>query len=283
MPVRSPRPSLLVAGLSAWLLLSPGAPAPAELQPQTIAAWDRYVSATVQRIDRELASSAGFLVLDFQPAGRAAADRQALARGETLIEEMKTRDAGGDEIDVPAGSIQHWRGAVLIRGLSLDRMIAALESGDTLHGQQDVVDWRVLERAAGRMRTFVRLRRESVVTVTYDTEHEIAVARMATNRAASRSVATRIAEIEDAGTPNERARPPGDDRGFLWRLNGYWRYEETPEGVIAEVESLTLSRSIPLVVRPFIGVFVNRIARGSVETTLAGLRTNLSQDRAPER
>ena len=273
MPVRIPRPSLLVAGFSAWLLLSPGGPAPAELQPQTIAAWDRYVSATVQRIDRELASPAGFLVLDFQ----------ALARGETLIEEMKTRDADGDEIDVPAGSIQHWRGAVLIRGVSLDRMMAALESGDTLRGQQDVVDWRVLERAAGRMRTFVRLRRESVVTVTYDTEHEIAVARMATNRAASRSVATRIAEIEDAGTPNERARPPGDDRGFLWRLNGYWRYEETPEGVIAEVESLTLSRSIPLVVRPFIGVFVNRIARGSVETTLAGLRTNLSQDRAPER
>jgi len=280
MLLRSPRPSVLVAGFAAGLLLAPGASIAADLKPQTVEAWNRYVAATVARIDRELTSTEGFLVLDFQAGGRVDADRRALARGEILVDEMETRDADGDGIDVPDGSIQHWRGAVLIPGLSLDRLMAALESGDTIRGQQDVVDWRVLERGPRRLRTFIRIRRESVVTVTYDTEHEVVIAPAVDGRASSRSVATRIAEIEDPGAPNERARPPGDDRGFFWRLNAYWRYEETPDGVIAEVESLTLSRSIPLVVRPLVGVFVNRIARESVRSTLDGLRANLAREPA---
>jgi len=43
---------------------------------------------------------------------------------------------------------------------------------------------------------------------------------------------------------------------------------------------LTLSRSIPLLVRPFVGVFVNRIARDSVRSTLDGLRANLAREPA---
>jgi hypothetical protein len=50
--------------------------------------------------------------------------------------------------------------------------------------------------------------------------------------------------------------------------------------VIAEVESLTLSRSIPVLVRPFVGVFVNRIARESVRSTLGALRANFARDPA---
>ena len=38
-------------------------------------------------------------------------------------------------------------------------------------------------------------------------------------RGYSRSRCTRIREIEHAGESNERERPVGEDRGFLWRLN----------------------------------------------------------------
>jgi len=275
MHARNPGRNVLAASLVAGFFLSGGPSPVTDLEPRTVEAWNRYVAATERRIDGELRSRTGFLVLDFAPGDRKAAARLALARGETIVEEMETRDDDGREIDVPDGSIQHWRGAVLIPGLSLDRLMAALMSGDSMRGQRDVVDGRVLERGPGRLRTFLRLRRESVVTVTYDTEHEVSVVRVSDDRATSRSVATRIVEIEDPGAPNERARPPGDDRGFFWRLNAYWRYEATPEGVIAEVESLTLSRSIPIVVRPFVGVFVNRIARASVRSTLEDLRANL--------
>ena len=274
MLLTRPRSSALVAGPTVFLLVASALPSASELRQKTVEAWNTYVAATERRLERERTSQDGFLVLDFDSSRSRA--RAELARGETVVEEMETRDEDGDDIDVPDGSIQHWRGAVLIPGLSLDGMMAALESGDTLRGQQDVVDWRMLERGPDRLRTFIRLRRESIVTVTYDTEHEVTISRLSDTRAVSRSVATRIVEIEDAGTPDERARPPGADHGYFWRLNAYWRYEETPEGVIAEVESLTLSRSIPVVVRPFIGVFVNRIARDSVRTTLEGLRANLA-------
>jgi hypothetical protein len=61
--------------------------------------------------------------------------------------------------------------------------------------------------------------------VTYNTEHSVEYRRLGGRRATSRAVATRIAELADAGTPAEREKGPGQDHGFLWRLNAYWRYE----------------------------------------------------------
>ena len=50
---------------------------------------------------------------------------------------------------------------------------------------------------------------------------------MTTGARRARSVAIRIAELDGAETPRETEKPIGRDRGFLWRLNSYWRYEET--------------------------------------------------------
>ena len=61
----------------------------------------------------------------------------------------------------------------------------------------------------------------------------------------SRSVSTRIAEVEDAGLPNEREKPVGHDGGFLWRIDSYWRFEEQDGGAYVEAESISLTRDIP--------------------------------------
>jgi hypothetical protein len=90
-------------------------------------------------------------------------------------------------------------------------------------------------------------------------------------------VATKIAELAEVGTPREREKPPGSDRGFLWRLNAYWRYETVPGGVLIECESVSLSRSVPLLVRPFVTGTVEGVARESLERTLAGLRAALTR------
>jgi hypothetical protein len=81
-------------------------------------------------------------------------------------------------------------------------------------------------------------------------------------------VATKIAELADAGTPREREKPAGGDLGLLWRLNAYWWYEEVPGGVLVECESLSLSRGIPLLLKPFASGTVDRIARESMTRTL---------------
>src|SRR6516164_9442682 len=64
-------------------------------------------------------------------------------------------------------------------------------------------------------------------------------------RAMSKSCSTRIAEVENAGKPDERELPVGNDHGYLWRLYSYWRIEEKDGGVYIQVESIALSRTIP--------------------------------------
>lgn len=244
-----------------------------ELRDETVRAWGAYVAATERRIEAELASGLGFLGLDFQPAERAAADRRALHAGRVLVTEMTTLDAGGDDIDIPGGMVHHWRGAVLIPDVTVDEIlarVAAPEASDT--EQEDVLDSEVLERGPGFLRLYLKLQRTRFVTVTYDTVHLVRYRRRGTHAASSRSIATRIAELQDAGTPHERQRPPGRDRGFLWRLNSYWRYQQVEGGVVVECESLSLSRSIPAVLRFLVAPLVESTARGSMDRTLVSMR-----------
>src|SRR5215204_672355 len=42
----------------------------------------------------------------------------------------------------------------------------------------------------------------------------------------------------------------GRDRGFLWRLNSYWHYEQEADGVRVEAQSLSLSRPVPVLRKP---------------------------------
>ena len=122
----------------------------------------------------------------------------------------------------------------------------------------------------------MKLRRSKVITVTYNTEHDVRYRRLGQRAASARSVATRIAQLDDAGTPQEHELKPGSDGGYLWRLNAYWRYEAVPGGVLIECESVSLSRAVPYVLRPFATGLVEGLARESLERTLVGLRTYLT-------
>ena len=136
---------------------------------------------------------------------------------------------------------------------------------------------KLLARDGDRVRVYMKLRRDSVITVTYNTEHDVQYRKLSETRASSRSVATKIAEVDEAGTPKEREKPAGNDHGFLWRLNAYWRYEQVNGGVLIECESVSLSRSVPVLLRPFVTGTVERIARDSLQKTLVSLRTELQK------
>lgn len=243
----------------------------AELHADTVAAWGLYVQATEQRIAGEIGADRPFLVQDFHPDPTDS--RRAVSKGGVLVDKMRTRDDGGDTIGVPDGTIHHWRGSIFIPEVRLDDVLYGvkipLRQEDL---QEDVIESRVLERDGDRMHVFLKLRRKKFVTVHYNTEHVMEYARHSAGRASSRSVATRIAELVDAGTPVEREKPLGDDRGFLWRLNSYWRYEEVDGGVIVECESVSLSRSIPSVLRWMVVPMINGAARESMERTLTSMR-----------
>jgi hypothetical protein len=139
-------------------------------------------------------------------------------------------------------------------------MVNALMHPGTPPPQEDVLESRVLARSGDTLCVYLKLVRKTVITVTYDTEHQVTFARHSPRLATSRSVSTKIAESD------------GRDRGFLWRLNSYWRYAQVGNDVRVEVESLSLSRDVPMVLRPVAGPIINRIARESMLRTLQAIK-----------
>ncbi len=268
----------LWALMSAALLLVPGASLieAAELHPETVEAWDAYVKATERRIAKELASPEKFLALDFQAEDKVRQERSKLFMGEIRITDVKSLDADGRKIKVPDGMIHHWRGSVFIPNVTLDDVYARVENPtieDTR--QDDVLDSTVFERTPESLKLYLKLQRSKIITVVYNTEHRVRFQRPDLDKAWSRSMATKIAEIENPNSGDEREKPEGHDRGFLWRMNSYWRYQQAEGGVIVECESMTLSRSIPAVIKYFVNPMINKVARESMHRTLDSMRTRL--------
>jgi hypothetical protein len=250
----------------------------ATLLPETVKAWNAYVKMTEQRIAVEQASAGKFLALDFQNGARAARDRQNLLSGEIQVKQVESLKS----IEVPGGMIHHWRGGIFIPQVTLDFVLSRVENPTAEYTkQEDVLDCRVLERMPGQLKLYLKLQRSKIVTVLYNTEHQVRYQRLGQERAYSSSVATRIAEIERLPDNQEREKPEGSDRGYLWRLNSYWRYQQVNGGVIVECESLTLSRSVPLFLEYIIRPLVNRVARESMSRTLQSMRTRIVRANRP--
>jgi len=266
-----------LAGPGVWVVLilvaSSASLGAATLKPETTAIFNRYVAAVEARLAREVKGEAPLLIVDQQPPDRLRLARAALLRGEVVVWRGEAADEALKEIDVRGGVINHWRGTVYVPHVTLDKLLVTLQQPQQdRHKQEDVLSSRVEARDGDSMKVFLRLRRSKFVTVVYDTEYDVHYRRIAPDRAVSTSLSTRIVEVENAGTPQERTLPEGDDHGFMWRLNTYWRYKQSGDGVLVEIESLTLSREMPMLIGPFIKPIVNHIARESMSRTLASVR-----------
>ena len=218
--------------LALALLAMPAAPlSAADLRPDTVAAWNQHVRSVESSLPRH-------------------------ERDAPLVAPQ------GRIVDVPGGAIHEWRGSTLIENTTVGAVVDALLSSAARPLQEDVAAAQVLERHGDSLRIYMRLVRKTIVTATFDTEHDVAYARRSPSFATSRSVATRI--VETGGT----------DRGFLWRLNSYWRYRQVGRAVQVDVLSLSLSRDVPWLVRPIAAPFIDRIGRESMSRTLATVQVS---------
>jgi hypothetical protein len=267
---------MLIRAVSAILALSALASSPvdddANRWPKTLAGWTAYVAATERRIGRELSATAPrFLAQDFTATSDA--ERRTVLGGGIVVLPVQTLDDRAREIEVPYAMVHHWRGAIFLPGQRVSTLVTALQNGPPPTPKEDVLKAAVLGRGPDRMRVYLQVQRTRFITVVYNTEHDVTFRRFGPSRASSASVATRIAEVADIGTPREHELAPGQDRGFLWRLNSYWRYEDVPGGVIAECESISLSRPIPSLVYYAVKPLVDSTARESMERTLTAVRS----------
>jgi hypothetical protein len=235
----------------------------------TLAGWARYVAAVEARMAHQI-ESGPFATID---APEHADERRRMMAGALVTAAVDTRDADGHQIDVPDGLVHDWRGDVFIPGATLDRILARLEREAPPAPPDDVLSSRIVDAGPGWNRVALTLRRQKVISVYYATEHLVTFRRLQAGRATSSSVATRITELADYGTPKQKPVAPGDDHGFLWRWNAYWRFEETPAGVIAECESISLSRAVPGVIRFIAGPIIRDTARESMTGALDAMRS----------
>jgi hypothetical protein len=127
----------------------------------------------------------------------------------------------------------------------------------------------------------LRFRKKKVVTVTLNTEHDVQYTELDPAHWYSRSISTRVAEVENAGKPDEHEKPVGHDGGFLWRINSYWRFVGRDGGVYVECESVSLTRDIPAALSWLIQGIVAGVTKDSLEHTLQSTRAGALVRLAP--
>src|SRR5947209_2547659 len=147
----------------------------------------------------------------------------------------------------------------------------------------EVLRSRLIGLDGNHFKIYYRLRKRKVITVTLNTLHDVQYFRVDDRHWHSRSVSLRIAEVEDAEKPDEREKPVGDDGGFLWRLDSWWRYEEKDGGVYVESEAVSLTRDVPAGLGWLIGPFVTSIPRESLQMTLENTRSAIHARAAARR
>lgn len=224
-------------------------------------------------MSHEFAPGGAFLRMDALARAEREAAYAALRRGELRIAPMVTLD-GGKPIACPGCMIHHWVGVEFIPGVTLEQVLRVMQDYD--HQAEiyapDVMRAKTLSRNGDEFHVFMRFRRTKIITVVLDTEHDVRYERLDATRAASRSVSTRVQEVENAGGAKERDLPEGEDDGYLWRMNSYWRFLERGGGVYVQSESVSLTRDIPVGLAWIAGPFVESVPRESLSFMLTATR-----------
>jgi putative flippase GtrA len=248
------------AGLGLLVLL-PTPVSAAGPSPEALRSWDRYVAALERaRTSESTQQVPSWATDDDARGGRVLA---ALKKGEL---DVSRRALSG--VEVQDATLEHWQGSLLVRGVSIAQITHRLRHPDHFPQPRDVLSLRVANRQESGHDLFLRLTRSLLITATYDTWHQVRHRVTSASRVDSTAVATRIEEIHQPGTPSETRIRLEDSRGFLWRMQSFWRFTAVPDGVIVTCESITLSRPVPLGLGLVSRPIITRVARESMTTAV---------------
>ena len=246
------------------------------LRPETVAAFERYTRLTEARLDEQHKGRQPFMWMDSLPERDKARAYQRLRAGEVVVAKLETRDAGR-KIEAPDGLIHHWIGTVLFSGANMDRSLALVQDfGHYADHFKPMIRQSTLKKREGdAFDTWVQLYTKKVVTVVLNVDHHVEYGKYDDGHVWSLSRSTRIAEVENFGTPTEREKPVDGGTGYLWRTNLYCAFEARPEGTYEQCESVSLTRDIPFGFGWLIGPFVSGVPREALEYTLGKARAAL--------
>ena len=239
------------------------AAAPARTQakpaPAAVSAFNSYISSVEARLAQQHRSPNGFIASLAQSETR-------LRQGELIIEQITPSTT----VDLPGAMLYHWRGTAFAPGAKaadFERLMKNFDAYPQNYSPQ-ILQSKILSQQGDHFQVLMRVRQKHVITVVMDTTYDVTFARLDALRGYSISRSTQISEIDSPGTRHERALTSSEEHGFLWRLYTYWTYEERDGGLYMQIESVSLTRSIPTGLGWAIGPFVESVPRESLEFTL---------------
>ena len=214
-----------------------------DLKPETSAAFDRYVKPI------ETVNLDNFLWLDSHPK-----EKTVVWLNQSVITPRTRENAA-----VPDGMIQDWIGTTFLSDAKLDQVRdVVLGLGDYKNRfKQQVIESKLEKREGDRFDATLRLRKTQLKSVVLDANVSAQYTLLDPTHATVVCRSTRIV-------------PQGADRGYLWRLNLYWRLQEADHGVYIEVELVSLSAPSGLldagrVLNGFIQKFPREFTEGMIE------------------
>lgn len=250
----------------------------ADLQAQAAQNYARYIALTQVQVDAELAQSGSYLWVERLPEARRTEALAQLRSGGVVIEKLETLD-DGKPIAVPGGLIHHWIGTAFVPGATLAQTLAFMQDYDhkVEYFKPDIVRSKILKHEGDDYFVLLRFYQKKIITTVIDTDQEVHYHVVDKTHAWSRSNATRVQEVDNPGKSDERLEPEGHDRGFVWKLNTFWRFEEKDGGTYLECQAISLSRDIPTGLGWMVGSFVSSVPRESLTFTLTTARAALAK------
>jgi len=238
----------------------------AELKQDTLRAWNTYMQG-----------------LDVEKANRIAGNMPFLSIDEST--ELRLREkqnevaiTNHDPRKVPQGMIHHWIGTIFIPNETLDQALGLL----TNYGDYCEIYKQVLKSASVLKRDGDNVELKAVaeqkvmsVTAAVSTDNQIHILRLDSKRAYITSNATSIQEIADYGQADEHPFPENRRPGYVWRAAVNERVEERDGGVYLELETVALSRGIPVEFRWLVKPVTDELPRKMMVEMLEDTRAAL--------
>jgi hypothetical protein len=203
--------------------------------------------------------------------------RKELAEGQIAVEPAKDKGL----IEIKGGMIQDWQGAVFIKGAKLDSVLRVAQdyANHAKYYSPDVVTAQVVSHKDDHWLVVIRtLKTKLFLSVVHETENDISFEHLNATKVYAIAKSTRIQEVANPGKGDEHLLPEGRDRGLLWRLYGYWFYEERDGGVYVECESVTLTRDVPLGMGSVVGPIIRNVPGESLRSSLEHTRRAVLQE-----
>ena len=249
------------------------------MKPETVAAFDRYIAKTEAQMKDDLGADR-FLTIDRLPDQQRKEAYEQVRRGEFYIEELQTLE-NGQQIRIPNGLVHHWVGVMFIPNVKVSETDAVLHdyANEASTYNPQIRRARLIQQNGNESKIYLQFYNKSIITVVLDAYFDVMETQMGNDRIQSIAHSTRVVEVLNPGTPNEHERTDGVDHGYMWRLCSYWRIEEKDGGTYVENESITLTRTVPVMLAWIINPLTKTIPRDVLQLTLTNTRNAVLKNR----